>query len=181
MGELFSNLGINGKLLFAQVVNFLIIFVLLAKFVYPKLIAFTEKRKQRIEEGLVLTEKAEREMLRINEARGRELEKARKEADSVIARGKSAGEEKEHEIISAAKDQAEYIAKLAKEQAEVKDVMKKFLRQLMGKEVDAEVVKEEKKAVTKKKTAASKEKKAVAKERPSADKASLDDITNLFK
>ena len=91
MAELLSNLGINGKLLFAQIVNFLIIFALLGKFVFPKVIKFIEDRKEKIKKGLELTEKAEQEMQRINDARSRELEKARQAGEVLISQAKLHG------------------------------------------------------------------------------------------
>ncbi|MEK7542087.1 MAG: F0F1 ATP synthase subunit B [Patescibacteria group bacterium] len=117
MSELFSNLGINGKLLFVQAVNFLIILFLLNKFVFPKVLGFIEQRKKRIEEGLELTERAKHEMQRIEEARHRELEKARKEADVLLNQAKTEAQEKEHAMVAEAKNRAEEIAQRAKEDA----------------------------------------------------------------
>lgn len=118
MSELFANLGINGKLLFIQALNFLIIFAVLAKFVFPKVIRFVEQRRKRIEEGLKLTEKAQHEMQRIEEARHRELEKAKKEAETVLAQTKTLSQEKERELLAQAKAKAEEVAQRAKEDAE---------------------------------------------------------------
>jgi len=86
MSELLSGLGINGKLLFAQAANFLLVLWLLNRFVFKKLIAFIEKRKERIQEGVELTEKAEREMKRIDEARERELRNARERGEGLVAK-----------------------------------------------------------------------------------------------
>ena len=119
MAELLSNLGINGKLLFAQIVNFLIIFALLAKFVFPKVLTFIEERKKKIEAGLKLTEKAEREMQRINDARSRELEKARQEGEALISQAKGDAKNRGAELVATAKGQAEGITQQAKTDAEL--------------------------------------------------------------
>lgn len=118
MSELFSGLGINGKLLLAQAVNFLLVLWLLNRFVFKKLIVFIEQRKNKIEQGIKLTEKAEREMERIGDARKRELENAKKEADSVVAEAKGTAQEQEREIVSGAKDQAGQVLSRAKQDAE---------------------------------------------------------------
>lgn len=118
MSELFSNLGINGKLLFVQVINFLIIFAVLAKFVFPKVIKFVEQRRRKIAEGLELTEKAHHEMQRIEEARHRELEKTRKEADVLLSQAKTDAQEKEHAMLAEAKNRAEEVGLQAKEDAQ---------------------------------------------------------------
>ena len=118
MSELFANLGINGKLLFAQVANFLLIFFVLAKFVFPRLLGFIEKRRERIEEGLELTEKAEREMTRIGEARHAQLESARRDAEEILARAKTSAEQREKEILQEARRSAESVADQARKDAE---------------------------------------------------------------
>jgi F-type H+-transporting ATPase subunit b len=118
MAELFANLGINGKLLLIQVINFLIIFAVLGKFVFPKIIKFVELRRKKIAEGLELTERAQHEMQRIEEARHRELERAKKEADAVLAHTKALSQERGRELLSQAKLKAEEIAQRAKEDAE---------------------------------------------------------------
>ncbi|MCH7552349.1 hypothetical protein IIB49_03100, partial [Patescibacteria group bacterium] len=65
MAELFSNLGLDVKLLLAQAVNFLLVLWLLNRFVFKKILKFLEERKQGIERGVELTKKAEREIERI--------------------------------------------------------------------------------------------------------------------
>jgi F-type H+-transporting ATPase subunit b len=118
MAELFTNLGINGKLLFVQALNFLLILAVLGKFVFPKVIQFIEQRRRKIAEGLKLTEKAQHEMQRIGEARQRELEKARQQADALLAQTKTVSQEKERELLAQAKLKAEEVAQRAKEDAE---------------------------------------------------------------
>ncbi|MCH7604448.1 F0F1 ATP synthase subunit B [Patescibacteria group bacterium] len=118
MNELLSGLGINGKLLFAQAVNFLIVLWLLNRFVFKKLIAFIEKRKERIQEGIELTERAEREMERIGEARERELRNAREQATNVVAKAETTAKARGGEILIAAKEESEQVKQQAKEDAE---------------------------------------------------------------
>lgn len=130
MQELFSSLGINGKLLFAQAVNFLIVLWLLNKFVFPKVIAFVEQRRKRIEQGLELTEKARREMERIGEARRRELEKARTEGEALLLQAKTKAKEQEKTMVAKARESAEQIALQAKHEA--KRLKAEALRQAQG-------------------------------------------------
>ena len=118
MGELFSNLGINGKLLFAQAVNFLLVLWLLNKFVFKKIIAHLEKRRARIEQGLELTEKAEHEMGRIEDARHRELEKGRLEGEKVLAEARIVSAAKGKEALTLVKGEAEKMLLKAKQESE---------------------------------------------------------------
>lgn len=122
MQELLSNLGINGKLLFAQAVNFLLVLWLLNTFVFKKLIAHLERRRARIEQGLELTEKAEREMERIGDARHRELEKARVEAEKVLAEARSVSAAKRKEALVVVRAEAEKMLLKAKQESEKEKV-----------------------------------------------------------
>jgi len=127
MAELFSNLGIDGKLLIAQIVNFVIVLFLLNKFVFKKLIKHLEDRKQRIEQGLELTEKVEKEMGRIEDARHRELEKARSKGEAVLAEARSTASSHEKEALAMTRAEAEKMLLQAQAEAEKKkfDVIKR--------------------------------------------------------
>lgn len=116
MTELFSNLGINWKLLLAQAVNFLLVLFLLNHFVFKKLLVFLEERRKKIEQGIVLRDKAERELQRTLEARHRELEGARKEAEAVVSQARAKAQQSGSEIVAEAKSREEKLLLSAKEQ-----------------------------------------------------------------
>lgn len=120
MSELFTNLGIDIRLLIAQAVNFLFVLFLLNKFVFKKMITHLEARRQRIEQGLELTGKAEREMGRIEQARSRELEKARNEGEAVLAEARSSASAKEKEALALTRAEAEKMLIQAQAEAEKK-------------------------------------------------------------
>ena len=118
MSELFANLGLNGKLLFAQGLNFLIVLYVLNRFVFKKLIVFLEERKERIEKGVELTEKAEVEMERVAEVRKSSLRLAKKEAGEVLLSAKVQSEVNSREVEDAAHERSEDILNKAQEQAQ---------------------------------------------------------------
>ena len=120
MGELFSNLGLDIKLLFAQAVNFLLVLWLLNRFVFKKILKFLDERKQGIERGVELTVKAEREMERIGEARTLAMEKARKLAEGLVQDAKNTGKAAEKDIVAGARSTAEVLLEKAKAEAERK-------------------------------------------------------------
>ncbi len=107
--ELFSNLGINGKLLLAQTINFLLVVFVLNKFVFRKLFKFLAERKRKIEKGIELTQKAEQEIVRINEARKREIEKAKQQGEVLLSEAKTLAQSKTREMLIGAKTQEEKI------------------------------------------------------------------------
>ena len=111
-------MGINGKLLLAQAINFLLVLWLLNKFVFKKLISHLENRRARIAQGLELTEKAEREMGRIEDARHRELEKGREEGEKVLAEARRSASAKEKAALALARSKAEEVLQKAKIEAD---------------------------------------------------------------
>jgi F-type H+-transporting ATPase subunit b len=120
MAELFSNLGIDLKLLFAQAVNFLLVLWLLNRFVFKKILRFLEERKKGIEQGLELTEKAKLEMERIGEVRHRAMGKAKELAEDLMLQSKAQGARAEKEIVEKARAGAEGILLKAKQESERK-------------------------------------------------------------
>jgi F-type H+-transporting ATPase subunit b len=120
MAELFSNLGIDLKLLFAQAVNFLLVLWLLNRFVFKKILRFLEERKKGIEQGLELTEKAKLEMERIGEVRHRAMGKAKELAEDLMLQSKAQGARAEKEIVEKARAGAEGILRKAKQESERK-------------------------------------------------------------
>lgn len=122
MSELFTNLGIDWRLLIAQAVNFLLVLFLLKKFVFSKVIRHLEERRTRIEQGLELTDKAKREMDRIEESRHRELEQAREAGEKVLADARSTASTKEKEALAMVRQEAERMLQKAKGEAEKEKV-----------------------------------------------------------
>ena len=120
MAELFSNLGLDVKLLLAQAVNFLLVLWLLNRFVFKKILKFLEERKQGIERGVELTKKAEQEIERIGEVRSLAMGKARKLAEGLVAEAKNKGKAAEKEIVAEARTSAEVLLEKAKVEAERK-------------------------------------------------------------
>ncbi|OHA65840.1 MAG: ATP synthase F0 subunit B [Candidatus Wildermuthbacteria bacterium RIFCSPHIGHO2_02_FULL_49_9] len=118
MSELFSNLGIDPKLLLAQAVNFLLVLWLLNRFVFKKILKFLDERKQGIEKGVELTHKAQMEMERIGEARKRELENARKKAEEITAVARTEASVKEREVLAGARENAQDLLEKAQIEAE---------------------------------------------------------------
>jgi F-type H+-transporting ATPase subunit b len=106
MGELLHSLGIDGKLLFAQAANFLIILFLLHKFVFPKLLKFLDERKATIAKGIEDGQKA---------LRSHAIGKAQKDADDIRSIARTEAKQEGQHIVSAARESQEEILKKAQE------------------------------------------------------------------
>ena len=99
-------LGIDVKLILAQIFNFVVLFVVLKKFLYKPLLKIFTERKEKIEEGLLNAEKIKKELAEIEVDRQKVLSLARKEAvDLILEQRKFAQKEKE-EIIEEARVKA---------------------------------------------------------------------------
>lgn len=130
MDELFHKLGIEWKLLLAQIVNFAILLFLLKRFLYKPLINLMNSRRQKIVEGLEKAKKGEEEFQKIQELRERELAKIQKEAEIIIQKAKEIGDKKQQEILKEAEEKTKKIIEEAKGMIEIeKEKMLKEVRQ----------------------------------------------------
>lgn len=76
--------GINGWLLSAQVVNFLILLFILKRFFYKPLLKVLEERKQKIAQSMKNAEEIEKTLAKTEEDREKRLEKASAEAKKIL-------------------------------------------------------------------------------------------------
>jgi len=129
MGDLIHKLGIEWKLLLAQIVNFVILFLVLKKFLYKPLINLMNKRRQKIIDGLEKAKKGEEEFQKIQEMRERELAKIQKEAEVLIQKAKEIGDKKQQEILKEAEEKTKKIIEDAKGRIDIeKEKMLKEVR-----------------------------------------------------
>ena len=118
MSELISKLGIDWKLLIAQIVNFLVLLFVLWKFAYGPIIAMLEKRQKKIEKGLKDAEDAHKKLAESEERQKEILKKARTEAKVIVEKSRKQAEKAKSEIALEAKLQSEKIITDAKAQIE---------------------------------------------------------------
>ncbi len=93
--EALANLGIDGRLLLAQVVNFFILFFVLKKFAYRPMLAMMDERSTKIEKGLKDAERAEKRLKEIEEKEKEALASARSDAKKLLAEAAEAGKERD--------------------------------------------------------------------------------------
>lgn len=104
-----ESLGIDFKLLIAQAINFLILLLLLNKFLYKPIVQLLQDRKKKIEEGVKQSEQAK---LEIEEAQGEAkkiLANAIEEAQKIENESKKTAESEVVKILSSAQKRAEKI------------------------------------------------------------------------
>ena len=107
--ELLENLGINGKMLLAQIVNFFILLYVLKRFAYGPILKMLEERSEKIEKGISDSEKAQKKLTEIEEKERKVLAKAKIEAQGIIAKSEEVAERNKKEILEDARIKAEKI------------------------------------------------------------------------
>ena len=128
-----DKLGIEPKLLIAQIINFSIIVMVLSKLLYKPILTMLEKRKKEIAEGLQLTEKMREEEEKFQQKKAKMLETTRKEAQQIIEEARKQAKEEEKEIIADAHTQVEHMLQKGKAEIELQ-------REHMEKEVHQSAV-----------------------------------------
>lgn len=113
---LIEGLGINLKLLLAQLVNFLILLLVLMKLVYRPVLKMLDERSRIVKESLEKAKEVEEEKRAIDEKRKEILLHAREEALKIIEEAKKEARQIKEEIRKAAQADAERLIKKAEEQ-----------------------------------------------------------------
>jgi len=85
-----NELGIEWRMLLAQLINFSIVFFLLWRFAYKPIFAMLEARRQKIAEGLANAEKIKAELAHTEAERKRILAQAGDVANQLIEEGRTA-------------------------------------------------------------------------------------------
>lgn len=91
--EILENFGVQGNLLLAQIVNFLIIFFVLRKFFYKPIASALEERKKTIAESLENAEKVQKSLEDTEIKTTALLKDARQESQTILAEAKKEARE----------------------------------------------------------------------------------------
>ena len=97
--EALANLGIDGKLFFAQAVNFLILLFILRRYAYKPMLDFLEQRTERIDKGLKDAEAAQAKLSEMEEKEKEVLGVARNEAKMMVAAAEESAKKRDSERL----------------------------------------------------------------------------------
>lgn len=95
-------LGVDVKALVLQIVTFVIVFLLLKKFAFSKIVATLEERRRTIDDGVKLGREMADEKAKLESQIADIMRKAREQADGII----TAGHQEASELIKKAEDDA---------------------------------------------------------------------------
>jgi len=113
-----ERLGINGGFLLAQIINFLVLFGLLAFAAWNPLISVLESRSKKIAKGLEDARAAEQARANAERDAQKYIEQRRAEANKLIEEGRSRGDEQARQVLAQAQTEAEEIRTRARQEAE---------------------------------------------------------------
>jgi len=114
--DILKNFGVDPVMVGAQIINFLIIFYLLKKFLYKPVLGMLKKREDKIQEGLKQAEESRLLLEKTLEEEKKVLGKAQDEAKRIIEQSRSQAIEISQRIEEDTKKQADRIILEAKEQ-----------------------------------------------------------------
>jgi len=129
-----ENLGIDGKLLLAQIINFILFFILVKKFVVRPFSAFLNQERKNEEEKIKLLDKLKKSEEAGIEAEKKMKEKMKKEFDVLFIQAKKEAQVLRSDLIKQAESDAQ----------EIRDKNKKLLEEeknLLYREVKDKIVK----------------------------------------
>lgn len=124
MSELLSKLGIDWRLFIAQIINFLVLFFVLKKFLYKPAVAMLERRRETIEKSLEDAKKMEESVARMSAENEKRLQEVKKESARILEAAAVRAEKMHDEKIGLTRKDVEKIieqgkAQMAEERAEV--------------------------------------------------------------
>ncbi|MCS7251851.1 MAG: F0F1 ATP synthase subunit B [Anaerolineae bacterium] len=111
-------LGINPIYLIAQILNFLLIWFVLSRLVFPRVLRALEERRALIEKGLEDAKAAEQLRASMQAERQRIIEEALAERQRIVAEAVRQAEQQRAQILSEARAEAQRILEVAREEAE---------------------------------------------------------------
>ncbi len=154
--EILYNFGFQPILFFAQIVNFLIIYLVLKKYLYKPVLKILQDRRQQIEEGIkkaeesarLLEETVQKEEKILKEAQEKAkklIEEAKAQRDAIIKQTEEDTKKQVDAMLQEARSQIAYETKLAEKRIAINiskiavEFLEKSLHDLFG-EKEQEVV-----------------------------------------
>jgi F-type H+-transporting ATPase subunit b len=117
MQELLSQLGINWKLFLSQAVNFGLLLIVLRIFAYKPLLALMRERREKIEQGLVKAEEADKRLIDANEMVKEKMKGAEQEGLAMLRKTEEQAKALEARLTASAHEKEALMMKEAEMKA----------------------------------------------------------------
>jgi F-type H+-transporting ATPase subunit b len=119
MGEALKALGLDPSVLLLQVVAFVILYLLLRRYLFRPLFAVMAQRQAAIKEGLAAGEQAKTELARIDQERARLLAEAREQGREQVRQAVREGEQAREQILAEARVESQEMRERARRALEL--------------------------------------------------------------
>lgn len=133
-----ENLGLDPKLIAAQILNFVVFFFIFSKFMAKPFAHYIKKQKESEQERELLTEGLRKREAAIAEEKEKMLQKAREEVNRMLAAAKEDGEKLVADARARAHTEAEEI--IAKARADIEQMKKDAEKEMQQRIVDMSMV-----------------------------------------
>ncbi|TAK03704.1 ATP synthase F0 subunit B [Patescibacteria group bacterium] len=125
-----ATFGIDGRILLAQLINFLVVLFVLKRFAWGPIAARLDARSKKIEEGMKDAEEAAKRLKSADAERASMLSATRSEASAIVEKARADSEAMRAELIARAKGDVERVvmggkAQLKAEQEAMKAELKR--------------------------------------------------------
>jgi F-type H+-transporting ATPase subunit b len=117
--EALNNLGIDFKVMIAQIINFGILVFILVKFLYRPLLKALDDRRKKISDSLDKAKEIEQKSSEVELEVQAKRSEAKSEATAIISEAKSEADKARESMLKAAENEAADIKKTAREQMEI--------------------------------------------------------------
>ena len=128
--ELINALGLNVKILLAQLVNFAILLFVIYKYAYGPIMKVLDERQEKIEKGISDAVTAGARLTEITEKEKEVLATARKQAQEIVSKAELIAMKNKEELIIAAKEQSQKI--LADAEKKIEMEKNKMMQEVKG-------------------------------------------------
>lgn len=131
--EVLEQLGVDWRLLLAQLANFAILFYLLRRFAYKPVLRALDARRERIESAEEKARHVEEQTLALEEEKDEILESARKQSSEIIEEAKVDAKKQQERIVAQAHREKEKIEEEGRKQVmRERDSLRRELKEEMG-------------------------------------------------
>ena len=118
-GQSANLLSPNGGLMFWTFVTFIIVLVILGRFVFPKITAAVEARERALEEAIEGAKRDREAAARSLAEQQQQIEAARNEAQRIIAEGRQVGEKVRAQMVEETHQQQQQMLERARREIEM--------------------------------------------------------------
>lgn len=115
-------LGINLKIFIAQLINFLVVLLVLWKWMYKPLVKLLDQRAERIADSVKKAQEIEEQLSKTKNEQVQILNQAKTEAAQILSQAHTDAEKRKQEMVENAKQEVQRVVSQGKEQLKAEKV-----------------------------------------------------------